>query len=133
MLLCTSEKAEPFRLGFGGLTRLVYQQLQPACQQTCHGVLVDVSTVKPQKDTVLPNLPLFGDRQDRSQRKVETDCLSCGHKANMRAPWHIHLQKLHWRAKIEEIPRYLSVQQPPKKTTHLFRASSKPQLKLLQT
>lgn len=135
VLLCTSEKAKPFRLGFGGPTHLVYQQLGPACQQRCHGFSVDANTVKPQKDTVFISLPLFGARQDRSQRKADTDCLSCGRKANVRAQRHTGLQKSgHWGAKLERgnspVPPCPTA--PQKNLTRCPRAPGKAQLKLLQ-
>ena len=63
------------------------------------------------------SLPLFGARQDRSQRKAETNRPSRCRKANVRALWHTCLQKLHQRAKVERgnssVPRWPTA--PPKK------------------
>lgn len=100
VLLCTSEKVELFRLGFGGLTRLVYWQFGPACQR-CHRVLVGVNTVKPQKDTVFTSLHLCRAGQDRSRRRAETYRPSCSSQTKVRAPRHAQLQTLHWRLKVE--------------------------------
>lgn len=49
----------------------------------------------------MTSLLLFGTRQDRSQRNAESDCPSCGRKANVRAAWHRPLQKPHRRAKVQ--------------------------------
>lgn len=77
--------------------------------------MVDVNTVKPQKDALLASLLLFCARWDKNQRKAEIGLPCYGHKANMRAPRCTHLQELHWRVKVgDEIPLYLPVKKPPK-------------------